>query len=215
MLKSYFSIAFLALVAVAGTPAASSGQHCPLDLYRPACGKVCKLVCEPKKLASVGYGSECKQICIPGRSEPGCEHCTCCCGERKCDPCACCQPAAPLFKFCWRDWCPCCCGQPRSVKVLTKYQLTRKVRWYHWEVVDANCCGCAHMIGDATSDDGTVGSADEPAIIKPAVENAKIGDSAPISNEERAKLAALFKLDESEVLDAPLVASTTTDVRSR
>ncbi len=207
MLKQYIQIAFIALPAIVLSPAASRAQHCPLDIYRPACGKVCKLVCEPKKLVSIGYGSECKQICIPGPSEPGCQHCACCCGERKCAPCACCQPTAPLFKFCWRDWCPCGCAQPRSVKVLTKYQLEKKVRWYHWEVVDAHCCNCAHAIDDTTSDDARTGSADEPAIIKPAPENAKIGDSLPVSTEERTKLAALFDLNESEVLSDPLVAS--------
>jgi hypothetical protein len=69
------------------------------------------------------------------------------------------------------------------------------------------------MIGDTTSDDGTVGSADEPAIIKPAIESAKIGDSMAISLEERTKLVGLFKLDETEVVDAPLLASGTTGNR--
>ncbi len=208
MLKQFIQTTFFALSIGVFPPVISSAQHCPLDMYRPACGKVCKLVCESKKLVSIGYGSECKQICVPGPSEPGCEHCACCCGERKCDPCACCQPTAPLFKFCWRDWCLCSCAQPRSIKVLTKYQLEKKVRWYHWEVVDANCCKCAHAINDPTSDNGTVGSADEPAIIKAAPENAKIGDSLSISTEERTKLAALFNLNENEVAAFPLVAST-------
>src|SRR5215211_4736760 len=34
-----------------------------LDKPRPACGKVCKLVCETKKLTAICYGSESKDIC--------------------------------------------------------------------------------------------------------------------------------------------------------
>ena len=46
-----------------------------LDGSRSACGKVCKLVCETKKFTAIGYGSECKDICIPEPSRKGCKHC--------------------------------------------------------------------------------------------------------------------------------------------
>jgi hypothetical protein len=81
--------------------------------------------------------------------------------------------------------------------VLTKYQLAKKVRWYHWEVVDANCCGCARMIDDTASDNTSRGEADEPAIIKPAPESAKIGDAMPVSADERTKLAAMFNSNQN------------------
>jgi hypothetical protein len=207
MLRQHIQITFISVTLFVLAPAVSRAQHCPLDIYRPACGKVCKLVCEPKKLVSIGYGSDCKQICVPGPSEPGCQHCACCCGERKCEPCVCCEPTAPLFKFCWRDWYPCCCAQPRNVKVLTKYQLEKKVRWYHWEVVDASCCKPACTIDDTTSKHAIAGSADAPAVIKPAPQNANIGDSLPVSIDERAKLATLFNLSENELVANPRIAS--------
>src|SRR3954447_7157104 len=103
---------------VIGLTAGTVRAHCALDLTRPACGKVCKLVCETKKITAIGYGNECKSICLPPPSQPGCKHCACCCGEVKCEPGQCCQPAAPKFEFCWRNWFACGCGCPRTVKVL-------------------------------------------------------------------------------------------------
>ena len=72
---------------------------------RPACGKVCKLVCEPTKLTAVGYGCECKEICIPGPSRPGCKHCEtrCCCDNEM-------EGARPKIEFCWYDWFACGCA---------------------------------------------------------------------------------------------------------
>jgi hypothetical protein len=73
---------------------------------RPACGKVCKLVCETKKLTVTCYGSDCKQICLPGRSVPGCKHCcVTCCG---------CGGCGPVGECCPDGCCGCqgCCGGP-------------------------------------------------------------------------------------------------------
>jgi hypothetical protein len=172
--------------------------ECPLNLQRPTCGKVCKLVCEPKKLVSIGYGNECKTICVPPPSCPGCEHCACCCGEHKCEPCTCCESAAPKFQFCWRDWFTCGCATPRTVKVLTKYQLTKKICWYHWEVVNASCCDCVG--GEVAVNNGT-GIVEAPAshsFYKAAPENASIGDAVPLSDQDRVKLSDVLPAEDIE-----------------
>src|SRR4051812_44939365 len=114
-------------VAVIGlVQLAAIAHECCLNMRRPACGKVCKLVCETKKITAIGFGNECKNICVPPPSCAGCKHCAVCCGQCKCEPCQCCETSAPRCEFCWRDWFACGCGQPRSVKVLTKWQAEKK-----------------------------------------------------------------------------------------
>jgi hypothetical protein len=175
-------------------------QDGPLDLSRPACGKVCKLVCETKKLTAICYANECKQICLPGCSRPGCKHCATCCGKCKCEPCAGCEESAPKCEFCWRDWFACGCPKPRSVKVLTKYQAEKKICWYHWEVVDASCCDCASQTGEAAGA-GSLGIAQSPStrsFYKPAPDDAAIGDVLEVTEDEWVKLAAAMTPDPQE-----------------
>ena len=173
-------------------------QERPLDLSRPACGKVCKLVCETKSLVAIGYGNECKQICVPGPSRSGCKHCAICCGECQCDPSSGCQTSAPKCEFCWRDWFACGCARPRSVKILTKYQAEKKICWFHWEVVDATCCECAGDEGGASSGIGIAEEHGSRLFFKPAPENAQIGDVLPVSDEDLVKLAAVLPPDPRE-----------------
>ena len=170
----------------------AQAQDCPLDMRRSACGKVCKLVCETKKLTAIGYGNECKSICVPGPSRPGCKHCAVCCGECKCDPCTCCEHSTPKCEFCWRDWFVCGCCRPRTVKVLTKWQAEKTICWYHWEVVDRSCCDCASQIGDADVSEslGIVQSPTSRTFYKPAPEDANLGDVAQVTEDEWVKLSA-------------------------
>jgi hypothetical protein len=178
----------------------AEAQHGPLDISRPACDKVCKLVCETKKLTAICYGNESKEICLPGPSRAGCKHCETCCGDCQCDPSASCQESAPKCEFCWRDWFACGCATPRSVKVLTKYQAEKKICWYHWEVVDASCCDCVSRTGDAAppADLGIARSDKTHAFYKPAPENATLGDVLPVTEDEWDKLAAALTPNSSE-----------------
>lgn len=187
-----FATAFVSLLPIVGV-----AQHCRLDLMRPACGKVCKLVCETKKITAIGYGSECKDICLPPPSRQGCKHCAVACGECKCDPCACCQSTAPKCEFCWRDWFACGCSCPRSVKVLTKYQAEKKICWYHWEVVDAASCDCTSFQNSAASEMGIVQSPISRDYYKAAPEDSKVGDSLAVSPEEWVKLATYLQPGEA------------------
>src|SRR5262245_40515370 len=79
-----------------------------LDESRPACGKLCKLVCETKKLTAICYGCDCKDMCVPGPSRQGCKHCA------TCDACSAnpgdCRSTPPKCEFCWRDWFACGCA---------------------------------------------------------------------------------------------------------
>lgn len=179
-------------VAVAWlAPMIATAQECLPDLSRPACGKVCKLVSETKKLTDVGFGNECKSICLPGPSRPGCKHCAVSYGDCKCDPCECCQESAPVFEFCWRDWFACGCARPRTVKVLTKWQVEKKVCWYHWEVVDASCCDCVGQNGGRAADCG-LGIAQSVAsrtFYKAAPDGAALGDVLTVTDDEWVRLS--------------------------
>ncbi len=196
-------IALLATLALTLLPALDAGAKGELTYgcwTRPACGKVCKLVCETTTLTSTCYGAECDQVCLPPPSCPGCKHCAACCGT--CEPDVVCPPKC---LFCWRDWCPTGCSKPISVKKLVKYQAEREVCWYHWEVVDA--CGCGCGCGDVCEPECGCG-----CVYKPAPEGAEIGDSLELSNDERAQVAAWKEArGESESVQQVAALSTTDD----
>jgi hypothetical protein len=145
---------------------------------RPACGKVCKLVCEEKTLTATGYACHCDTICIPGPSCKGCKHCdvTCCCDNE-----AATKGCPPKIEFCWYDWFSNGCAAPRQVKVLTKWQAERKICWYHWEVVDG--CTCAP------------GGPNCGCVYKEAPAETQIGQAMSITSEERVALATWMNAD--------------------
>jgi hypothetical protein len=169
-----------------------------LDGQSHTCGKVCKLVCETKKLTAVGYGCESKDICLPEPSRAGCKHCAVCYGKSTSDACGNCQSCAPKCEFCWRDWFACGCAQPRTVHVLTKYQAEKKICWYHWEVVDAGCCDCVNPSESVDPGQKNASKHVGRTIYKSAPESAVLGATLPVSDEEWVKLAALLSSDPAE-----------------
>jgi hypothetical protein len=179
--------------------AISVAEVLDLDGQRPTCGKVCKLVCETKKLTSICYGSESKDICLPNPSRAGCKHCAVCYGKSTGDECGSCQSCPPKCEFCWRDWFACGCAQPRTVRVLTKYQAEKKICWYHWEVVEAACCDCVSQSGPAEAADKIPATRSGRTIYKSAPKDAELGAVLPVSDEEWVKLAAVLSPDPTEI----------------
>jgi hypothetical protein len=143
----------------------------PSDSWGAApCCKVCKLVCEKKKVPAVGYGYKYDTICIQGPSRRGCKHCDMtCCARDDLNGCN------PKIEFCWYDWFACGCAKPREIRLLTKYQAEKELPSYHWEVVDGACCDCVSQTG-TTMKDGT--------IYKVAPAEAALGDVLAVSDEE-------------------------------
>ena len=187
----------------------SSADELVLDGQRPACGKVCKLVCETKKLTAIGYGCESKDICLPEPSRVGCKHCATCYGKSTTDACGNCRSCAPKCEFCWRDWFACGCAQPRTVHVLTKYQAEKKICWYHWEVVDAACCDCVSQSGPPGTAERNAAKHAGRTIYKSAPANAQLGEVLPVSEEEWVKLAAVLSPDPTEVAASNVGDATT------
>src|SRR6478672_8798151 len=183
MIRSQLRLPLACAAILCLLQAISVAEVLDLDGQRPACGKVCKLVCETKKLTAIGYGSECKDICLPEPSRAGCKHCAVCYGKCANEACGDCPSCAPKCEFCWRDWFACGCAQPRTIHVLTKYQAEKKICWYHWEVVDAACCNCVSQdVSSATEKNG----ADHAGrvIYKSAPADAQLGEVLPVSDEE-------------------------------
>jgi hypothetical protein len=175
----------LGIVAISAwlTGAARAGDMMYGCATRPACGKICKLVCESKKLQAVGYGYKCESICIPSPSRHGCKHCdaTCCAGDDL-------KGCAPKIEFCWYDWFASGCAKPRTVKILTKYQAERKIDSYHWEVVDASCCDCVSQDGQPAND---------ACVYKPAPTDAELGDVLAVSEQEWDELTPMLSPTEA------------------
>ena len=131
------------------------------------CGKICKLVCTTRTIKAIAYAFECDSVCIPGPSEKGCRHCDTVTDGKECD-CECGQ--SPMAIFRWTDWNP-GCAEVRDRKKLVKYEATKEVCSFKWEVVD----GCAAQEADVT---------------KPAPEQAKVGDELPLSEAEIQQVSA-------------------------
>ncbi len=104
-----------------------------------SCQKVCRLVCEEKKVDVICWGCKCEEFCVPKHSKKGCKHCETVCAA--CDEgCACSTPHALPKRFIWREWCPTC------AKIFTKKKLMKKVESvkvpsYKW-VVECMCPKC-------------------------------------------------------------------------
>ena len=168
------------VVCLVSTRLAVAGELMYGCCGRPACGKVCRLVCDTTTLTDVAYGCECKQICIPGPSRSGCKQCETRCG---CDGAV--QGCPPKFEFAWYDWLSCGCARPRSVRVLTKFQAEKKIPSYHWEVVDA--CGCAEGCG---------------CVFKPAPDDAHVDDRLELTDDERVQVVSYLSQTKSPSHDS-------------
>ncbi len=197
-LRTQLPLAVVVVVCLLQTVAAA--DELLFDGSRPTCGKVCKLVCETKKLTSICYGCESKDICLPDPSRPGCKHCAVCFGKCAGDPCAACQSCPPKCQFCWRDWFACGCAEPRTVRVLTKYQAEKTICWYHWEVVDAACCDCVSKSEPFGTAEKDAKKQAKRTIYKAAPENAQLGDVTAVSDAEWVELAAVLSPDPMEVV---------------
>src|SRR4051812_35136558 len=66
------------------------------------CQKVCRLVCETKKITTICWGCQREDFCIPGPSSVACRHVDYVCGDDT-DPKA---PCSEPKKFPWTEWIP-------------------------------------------------------------------------------------------------------------
>jgi hypothetical protein len=128
----------LAMAAAWNASAVAAGEICcALCGGHDSCNKVCRLVCEEKKVDVICWGVKCEDFCTPGPSKPGCKHCDVVCDQ--CDPKAKAKPDDPHSKarsFVWRDWIPWKSPQIHTKRKLMQKIETKKIPSYKWVVED-------------------------------------------------------------------------------
>jgi len=132
--------AALLLTTLLATPAQADVGCCAECGCHTPCRKVCRLVCEEKKVDVTCWGCKCEEFCVPNPSCPGCRHCKTVCADckAKCDPKA---PHTEPKAFVWFNW------FPNGARIYTRAKLMKKtetvtVPGYKWVVEDL-CQQCA------------------------------------------------------------------------
>ena len=108
---------------------ATAGDCCAHCGCQSNCCKVCRLVCDTKKVPKITYDCECEDFCIPGRSSICGYTCECDC---ECD----------CGKHCHKkpNWIP-SCGKVHTRHVLVKKEEIKEVKTYKC-VVENLCPTC-------------------------------------------------------------------------
>ena len=128
------------MAMVIASPSLVLGADCCCEHCGGAkgCQKVCRLVCEEKKVDFICWGCKCEDFCVPGHSKPGCRHCEEVCGTCN-QSCDCTSPHAKPKSFAWTEWIP-GCAKIYTKKKLVQKVVTKKVPSYKWVVEDL----CSH-----------------------------------------------------------------------
>lgn len=156
------------LAAAAWQLTARAGSAC--ELCCALCGKseaqtkVCRLVCEEKKITVTCWSCETEDFCLQGPNWPTCRNVDVACGEL--DPEGECANPHPKL-FVWSVWKPLTCPKLMTKKKLQKKLVTKKVPSYKWVVEDL-CQACESEVEVTPVPKGVL---IPPA---PAVEDAKI-----------------------------------------
>lgn len=114
------------------------------------CCKVCRLVCEDKKVEINCWGVKCEEFCVPCHGQECERHCEIVCEDCDCDPEA---PSSKPKKFVWTRW------LPTKAEMLTRHKLmkktiTKNVPTYKWVVEDL-CAQCSANCPCASVEPGT------------------------------------------------------------
>lgn len=101
------------------------------------CRKVCRLVCEDKKITTTCWGIKREDFCVPGPSIFGGKNCEMVCDDETDPKSPCVQPK----KFVWNSWIPGSCGTVYTKNKLMKRTITKTVPSFKW-VVEELCSQC-------------------------------------------------------------------------
>jgi hypothetical protein len=123
-------------------------SHCGCNSQ---CHKVCRLVCEEKKVDVICWGCKCEYFCLPRCSKPNWQHCEEVCSDCE-EPCDCTKPDAAAKRFVWTDWIPGCATVHKRTKLMQKI-VTKKVPSYKWVVEDL-CPTCEASVKSAAVEPG-------------------------------------------------------------
>lgn len=125
-----------------------SAQDCQRCGCKASTQKMCRLVCEEKRVEITCWGCRDEDFCISGPSNPGCKHHdkVCDCGEGH-DPKS---PIAQPKKFVWTEWIP-GCAKVHTRKKLMKRTVIQTIPSYKWVVEDL-CDQCESSLPPVKSD---------------------------------------------------------------
>ncbi len=138
------------VITIAGR-ARAGNRWCAHCGEADGCQKVCRLVCENKKITAICWGCACENFCLPGPSTPSCRNCEMVCDETSDPKAPCVQPK----KLVWTDWIPGQCGKVFTKKKLMKRTVTKSVPSFKWVVEDL-CPQCESNCEAVNIPPGTV-----------------------------------------------------------
>lgn len=133
--------AFSIVLMVGLLSAARAGIHgCAHCGCERSCQKVCRLICEEKKVNVVCWGCKCEDFCLSGHSHRDCKHCEEVCEADACSKEGVCSHPKP---FVWYDWIPGCSPGIATKKKLMKKTVVKTIPSYKWVVEDL-CPQCVN-----------------------------------------------------------------------
>jgi hypothetical protein len=121
---------------------ASAASGCCRRCGHPEATRVCRKVCEMKKVKVALWGVDEEDFCLPGPSRPGCKNQECVSDPQENEK----TPSYLPKLFSWRDWTP--SGAPTTLhtkKKLMKKTVTKTVPTYRWIVEDL-CVNCVEQL---------------------------------------------------------------------
>lgn len=156
------------LLAVCAAHVAQAGDCCCAHCGGCCeCQKVCRLVCEDKKVDVICWGCLCEDFCLPAHGKLCSTKCKMVCADcnTPCDPKA---PHVEPKRFVWREWIPSCAHMFTRKKLYKKTESVN-VPTYKWVVEDL-CKSCEGSCDVAAVDAKTEAELPPP----PAVADAKL-----------------------------------------
>ena len=105
------------------------------------CQKVCRLVCETKKVTVVCWGLQKEDFCVPCRSTFCMRHEECVCGDDTDPKAPCTQPK----KFPRNEWIPASNAKIYTKNKLMKRTITKTIPSFKWVVEDL-CDNCEAQV---------------------------------------------------------------------
>jgi hypothetical protein len=141
-IANHYCLGFLAiLLGIASTGRArGDDDRCVHCGHEGHCRKVCRLICEEKKVEITCWGKQTEDFCVPQPTKPLCKH-----KEAVCEDCGADAKGQPVssgpIKFAWTEW------LPGGAKKFTRHKLMKKtvtktIPSYRW-VVETVCDDCA------------------------------------------------------------------------
>jgi hypothetical protein len=109
--------------------------HCGCRTQR--CRRICRLVCETRKITTTCWGMACEDVALPGPSEPACRHCEMVNPRTSEDR----NLIAQAKRRVWISWRPSEGPDVATKRKLMKKTVSKTVPSYRW-VVEEICGNC-------------------------------------------------------------------------